>query len=168
MAETIATPVTELLKIKYPVILAGMNAVATAKLAAAVSNAGGLGVIGGLGYKPAMLRGMLKELKGMLDDPTAFGVDLLLPQVGGSARKTNKDYTGGELPELIDVIIESKARMFVCAVGVPPRWAVEKLHAAGILCANMIGHPSHVDKALEVGMDLIIAQGYEGGGHTGE
>lgn len=43
-----------------------------------------------------------------------------------------KDYTGGQLPELIDVVIKSKASLFVCAVGVPPKWAVDKLHAAGI------------------------------------
>ena len=58
-------------------------------------------------------------------------MDLLLPQVGGNARKTNKDYTEGKLPELIDIIIESGATLFVSAVGVPPRWAVDKLHAAG-------------------------------------
>eukprot|EP01065_Artemidia_motanka_P030857 TRINITY_DN36_c0_g2_i1.p1 TRINITY_DN36_c0_g2~~TRINITY_DN36_c0_g2_i1.p1 ORF type:complete len:361 (+),score=96.46 TRINITY_DN36_c0_g2_i1:70-1152(+) len=166
--QTIETPVTKLLNIKYPVILAGMNAVSSANLAAAVSNAGGLGVVGGLGYSPGMLRKLLKELKGKLNDKTAFGVDLLLPKVGSGARKTNYDYTGGQLPQLLDVIIEEGARMFVCAVGVPPKWAVDRLHAAGILCANMVGHPSHVEKALAVGMDMIIAQGYEGGGHTGE
>ena len=48
------------------------------------------------------------------------------------------------------------------------KWAVDKLHAAGVLCMNMIGAPSHVDKALAVGMDVICAQGYEGGGHTGD
>lgn len=61
-----------------------------------------------------------------------FGVDLLLPQVGAGARKTNYDYTHGQLPELIDVIIASKARLFVAAVGVPPPEIVEKLHKAGI------------------------------------
>lgn len=162
------TPVTELLNIRHPVILAGMNAVSSAKLAAAVSNAGGLGVVGGVGYKPHFLRKVLKELKSRLDDPTAFGVDLLLPKVGAGARKTNYDYTGGTLPELIDIIIEEKARFFVAAVGVPPKWAVDKLHAAGVICANIIGHPNHVDKALAAGADVIIAQGYEGGGHTGE
>lgn len=52
--------------------------------------------------------------------------------MGAGARKTNYDYTHGQLPELIDVIIASKARLFVAAVGVPPREIVEKLHAAGI------------------------------------
>lgn len=66
-----------------------MNVAAGPKLAAAVSNAGGLGVIGGVGYTPEMLREQIAELKSFLVDKNApFGVDLLLPQVGGSARKT--------------------------------------------------------------------------------
>merc|ERR1712039_461348 len=96
------------------------------------------------------------------------GVDLLLPQVGGGARKTNKDYTGGTLPELIDIIIEEKAALFICAVGVPPKWAVDKLHSAKIPVMNMIGAVKHVSKALDSGVDIICAQGGEGGGHTGD
>lgn len=66
-----------------------MNVAARPKLAAAVTNAGGLGVIGGLGYSPAMLREQIAELKEHLQNKDApFGVDLLIPQVGGSARKT--------------------------------------------------------------------------------
>jgi len=109
------------------------------------------------------------------------------------------DYTRGQLPELIDVIIEEKTRLFVSAVGVPPPEVIEKLHKAGILIMNvsssllldsllrpgggaltnrhgamsryssqMIGHPKHVKKALDVGVDLICAQAGEGGGHTGD
>ena len=70
-------------------MLAGMNVAAGPKLAAAVTNAGGLGVIGGVGYTPDMLREQIAELKGFLKDKNApFGVDLLIPQVGGNARKT--------------------------------------------------------------------------------
>jgi len=78
------------------------------------------------------------------------------------------DYTHGHLPELIDIIIAEKASVFISAVGVPPGWAVEKLHAAGILCGNMVGAPHHAVKAVTAGMDFVIAQGGEGGGHTGE
>ncbi|GMK54591.1 hypothetical protein CspeluHIS016_0111770 [Cutaneotrichosporon spelunceum] len=165
---TITTPITELFGIQHPVLLAGMNVAAGPKLAAAVSNAGGLGVIGGVGYTPKHLRGVIKEIKEGLNRPDLpFGVDLLLPQVGGSARKTNYDYTKGNLDALIDVIIEEKAKLFVCAVGVPPKHVVDKLHQHGILVMNMIGHPKHADKALAVGVDIICAQGGEGGGHTG-
>ncbi|KAL9091572.1 MAG: hypothetical protein Q9159_001310 [Coniocarpon cinnabarinum] len=168
-AEQLRTVTTDLLKINHPVMLAGMNVAAGPKLAAAVTNAGGLGVIGGVGYTPDMLREQIAELKGFLDDKNApFGVDLLLPQVGGGARKTNYDYTKGKLNELVDIIIESNARLFVSAVGVPPKAIVDKLHQHNILYMNMIGHPKHVSKCLDVGADLICAQGGEGGGHTGD
>ncbi|QRW26034.1 Nitronate monooxygenase [Rhizoctonia solani] len=95
-----------------------------------------------------MLRQQIHDIKEYLNDKKApFGVDLALPQVGGSARKTNYDYTHGQLPELIDVIIEEKASLFVCAVGIPPKFAVDKLHKAGIPVMNMVGHPKHVAKA---------------------
>jgi len=165
----LSTPITKLFGIKHPVLLAGMAGAAGPELAAAVTNAGGLGNIGGVGFAPETLRKTIKMLKDDLNDKSApFGVDLLLPQVGGSARKTNKDYTGGTLDQLVDIIIEEKAALFICAVGVPPKWCVEKFHAAGIPVMNMIGAVKHVNKALEVGVDIICAQGGEGGGHTGD
>lgn len=142
----------------------------------------GIGVIGGVGYTPKMLRNQIKEIKEALKNKDApWGVDLLLPAVGGTARKTNKDYTGGRLHELIDIIIEEKvcmmslrsrhkltsaffvqAHLFVCAVGVPAKEVVDKLHKAKIPVMNMVGAPKHVKKALDVGVDLICAQGGEG------
>ena len=127
-----------------------------------------------------MLQENITELKNNLRDRKApFGVDLLIPQVGGSARKTNFDYTNGQLNELVEVIIRNDAKLFVCAVGVPPAHVVQKLHEAKILImsttsgsdkliADMVGHPKHVEKALAAGADIICAQGAEGGGHTGE
>lgn len=177
-------------------MLAGMNVAAGPKLAAAVTNAGGLGVIGGVGYTPDMLREQIAELKGFLKDKNApFGVDLLIPQVGGSARKTkyasrsrpfkltrhthiqkaiaykdrsSYDYTKGKLDDLVTIIIDSGAKLFVSAVGVPPVHVVQRLHKADVLYMNMIGHPKHVQKCLDVGVDMICAQGGEGGGHTGD
>jgi len=169
MSETISTPVTKMFGIQKPIILAGMNVAAGPKLAAAVSNAGGLGVIGGVGYTPEFLRKQIAEMKSHFVDKNApFGIDLLLPKVGDGARATNYDYTKGQLPELIDIIIESGAKLFVSAVGVPPEWAVQKLHAAGIYVMNMCGHVKHVPKAIAVGADLVCCQGGEGGGHTGD
>ncbi|KAJ3560214.1 hypothetical protein NP233_g10987 [Leucocoprinus birnbaumii] len=166
---TISTPITELFGIKHPVLLAGMDRAAGPELAAAVTNAGGLGVIGGVNYTPKILRQQLQTLKKDLVDKNApFGVDLLLPQIDGNARKTNYDYTKGQLPELINIIIEEKAKLFVSAVGVPPKEVVDRLHKAGIFVMNMVGHPKHVKKALEAGADLICAQGGEAGGHTGD
>ncbi|KAJ3338895.1 hypothetical protein HDU93_008948 [Gonapodya sp. JEL0774] len=166
---SLETGITKLFGIKHPIILAGMNVAAGPDLAAAVTNSGGMGVIGGLGYSPEQLRRQIKKLKeGLTDKKAPFGVDLLLPQVGGNARATNSDYTKGQLPELLDIIIEEKASLFVSAVGVPPPFAIEKLHKAGIPIMNMVGAPKHAVKACEAGVDLICAQGGEGGGHTGE
>jgi len=103
-----------------------------------------------------------------VDKNAPFGVDLLLPKIGEGARKTNYDYTGGSLPQLIDIICESGAKLFVSAIGVPPTWVVEKLHSHGIAVMNMIGAPKHVQPALNAGVDIICAQGGEGGGHTGD
>lgn len=165
----ITTPLTTLLGIKHPILLAGMARTSGGRLAAAVSNAGGLGVIGGFMYTPEQLRSIIKEMKENFSSPDLpFGVDLALPQLGGNARKTNHDYTGGKLDELIDITIESGAKLFVSAVGVPPKHVLERLHKAGILVMNMVGHPKHAVKALDLGVDIVCAQGGEGGGHTGD
>lgn len=167
--ETIETRLTKLLGIRHPVMLAGMNGVSHSDLASAVSNAGGIGSIGGLMMTPKVMTQEIKWLKaGLVDKSAPFGVDLAIPQVGGSARKTNHDYTHGHLPELIDIIVAEKAKIFICAVGVPPKWAVDKLHAGGVVVANMVGSVRNTEKALEAGADVIIAQGSEGGGHTGD
>ncbi|KAH8801232.1 2-nitropropane dioxygenase [Flagelloscypha sp. PMI_526] len=165
----ISTPLTKLFGIDHPVMLAGMDRAAGPGLAAAVTNAGGIGVIGGWLMKPRILKITMDALKEELEDPNApFGVDLLVPKVGESARKTNKDYTDGQMPELVDTIIAGGAKLFVGAVGVTPKWVVDKFHAAGIPVMNMVGHPKHVKNCLDVGVDLICAQGGEAGGHTGD
>lgn len=166
---TIQTPLTVLLGIQHPILLAGMARTSGGPLAAAVSNAGGLGCIGGLGYTPQQMQDIIDELKSHLTSPDLpFGVDLALPQVGGSARKTNHDYTHGHLDELIEVVIRNKAKLFVSAVGVPPPHVIARLHEAKILVMNMVGHPKHAAKALKAGVDIVCAQGGEGGGHTGD
>eukprot|EP01084_Bolivina_argentea_P085129 153866_1 len=167
MADTIETGITKLLKIKYPILLAGMNFASGAKLAAAVTNAGGLGVIGGSLFSPRVLKLTIKHLKqDLINKQAPFGVDIMLPKIGANARKTNYDYTKGKLNEMIDIMITEGVSLFVCAVGVPPKFVVDKLHANQIPIANMVGHPKHVIKALNAGVDIIIAQGGEGGGHT--
>ena len=112
LEQRLRTPLTDLFRIKHPVMLAGMNVAAGPKLAAAVTNAGGLGVIGGVNNTPKQLQTAIDELKAGLHDPAApFGVDLLLPKVGEGARATNYDYTKGTLDELVDIIIQSGARL---------------------------------------------------------
>lgn len=112
---------------------------------------------------------MIQELKSLLTNPSLpFGVDLALPAVGGTARKTNHDYTKGLLNELVDVVIEEGAKLFVSAVGVPPKSVIQRLHKGGVVVMNMVGHPRHAEKAFEAGVDIVCAQGGEGGGHTGD
>ena len=166
---SVQTPLCDLLRIQHPILLAGMARASGAALAAAVSNAGGLGTVGGLGYSPDQLAEILTELKSLLRSPDLpFGVDLALPQVGGGARATNHDYTHGQLDELIDVTIKHGAKLFVSAVGVPPDRVIKRLHEAGILIMNMVGAPKHAEKAFQKGVDIVCAQGGEGGGHTGD
>ena len=86
----------------------------------------------------------------------------------GGARATNHDYTNGTIYELVQVMIEEGCKIFVCAVGVPPKAVVDQLHSAGIMVMNMVGSAKHVPKALAVGVDAICAQGTEAGGHTGD
>ncbi|KAI4137220.1 MAG: hypothetical protein L6R39_007403, partial [Caloplaca ligustica] len=149
---TLSTPLTTLLNIRHPILLAGMAHTSTAPLASAVTSAGGLGTIGGLGYTPSQLRSMIRDLKSSLPSPDLpFGVDLALPSLAPTARKTNHDYTKGKLEELVDVIIEEKAKLFVCAVGVPPGNVVERLHAGGVVVMNMVGAVKHAVKAFEAG-----------------
>ena len=65
-------------------------------------------------------------------------------------------------------MIEEGAKLFVSAVGVPPGEIVKRLHGGGVVVMNMVGHPRHAEKAFEVGVDIVCAQGGEGGGHTGD
>jgi len=168
MREGLHTPITTLFNIKHPIILAGMNKASGPNLCAAVSNAGGLGVIGGLLYTPKMLRKAIKKVKSKLNHPDLpFGVDLAIVKVGEGSRKTNYDYSKGKLGELVEVMIEEKVKLFVSAVGHPQKSTVDRLHEGGIIVMNMVGHPRHAEKSIAVGVDLICAQGTEGGGHTG-
>jgi NAD(P)H-dependent flavin oxidoreductase YrpB (nitropropane dioxygenase family) len=164
----ITTPLTTLLGIQHPILLAGMAHTSNGPLAAAVSNAGGIGCIGGLGYSPDQLREIIHELKeNLTSKDLPFGVDLALPKVGDGARKTNHDYTHGQLDELITVTIEEGATLFISAVGIPPPHVIKRLHDAGIVIMNMVGAPKHAKYALDAGVDIVCAQGGEGGGHTG-
>jgi NAD(P)H-dependent flavin oxidoreductase YrpB (nitropropane dioxygenase family) len=162
-----STRLTEILNIDLPIMSAGMAGVAGPDLVAAVSNAGGIGTLGAIGMDPATLRQCIQDTRSKLKPGKPMGVDLLLPKLGEGARATNKDYTGGQLEGLINVMVEEKVELFVCAVGVPPKWVVEKLHAVGTVVMNMVGSPRHVKYCIQSGVDIICAQGGEAGGHTG-
>jgi enoyl-[acyl-carrier protein] reductase II len=146
------TALTELLGTEYPIIQAGMADVARAELAAAVSNAGGLGMIGGAMFSAAELREEIRKVKDMTDKP--FGVDLLLAE----------GMPG--LAEQIEAIYEEGVPVFASGLGNPGPYVAE-MHRRGMKVIAVVGNVRNARRCAEGGTDIIIAQGHEGGGHTG-
>eukprot|EP01084_Bolivina_argentea_P164659 286245_1 len=170
MSTTIETRLTKVLGIKYPIILAGMGKVSSPKLAAAVCNAGGCGVLGAGGVSARILKLQIKAFKSQLKDPTLpFGVDFLFPKksIFGVPWNHENPKFRKELDKRITVLIESNCKMLCCAVGIPPSFVIDRLHKNNILYMAMVGHPKHVKYALDAGCDIICANGAECGGHCG-
>jgi enoyl-[acyl-carrier protein] reductase II len=149
---TIRTPVCELLGIDVPIFLAGMGGVAYAEVCAAVSEAGGFGTLGMAGASPEAIRDEMRAVRRRTRKP--FGVDLLaaLP---------------AQMLAAIDVIIDEGASAFVAGLGVPEP-VIERCHAAGLKVMSLCGKVSHAVAAERAGCDVVIAQGTEAGGHTGQ
>ncbi|WP_332770578.1 NAD(P)H-dependent flavin oxidoreductase [Phenylobacterium sp.] len=148
---TLHTPLCDLLGVKHPVMLAGMGGVSYAELAAAVSNAGGYGVLGMAGRTPDFIRDEMRKVKALTDKP--FGVDLLAA-------------SPESLTASVEIIIEEGASSFVAGLGVPMP-IMEKLKKAGLKVMVVCGAVKHAVKAEQAGCDAVICQGGEGGGHTG-
>lgn len=146
------TELTERLGIKCPIVQAGMGGVAMAELAAAVSNAGGLGVIGAAMLTPTALRDEIRKVKALTDKP--FAIDLLLAQ----------GWPGQD--QMIEVMIEEQVPVFASGLGTPVEYA-EQMHNAGMTVMAVIGTVRHARRVVEGGTDIVVAQGTEGGGHTG-
>lgn len=146
------TPICDLLKIEHPILLAGMGGVSYSEVCAAVSNAGGYGTLGMAGLGPKEIRAQMRAVRALTDKP--FGVDLLaaLPD---------------SLTESVDVIIEEGASAFIAGLGVPST-IIDRLHDAGLLVMSMCGKVEHARRAEDAGVDVVIAQGTEAGGHTGK
>jgi len=148
---TLHTKLCDLLGVKHPIMLAGMGGVSYAELVAAVSNAGGYGVLGMAGRGPDFIREQMRLVKTLTDKP--FGVDLLAA-------------SPESLTASVDVIIEEGASSFVAGLGVPMP-IMEKLKKAGLKVMVVCGAVKHAVKAEQAGCDAVICQGGEGGGHTG-
>lgn len=146
------TALTETLGIEYPIIQAGMGGVAMAELTAAVSNAGGLGVIGGAMLTADGLREEIRKVKDMTDKP--FAVDLLLAE----------GMPG--LAEQIEAVYEEGVPVFASGLGNPAPYAAE-MHGRGMKIIAVVGNVRNARRCAEGGTDIIVAQGHEGGGHTG-
>jgi enoyl-[acyl-carrier protein] reductase II len=148
----IRTRITELFRIDHPVMLAGMGGVSYHRLAAAVSEAGGIGTLGASTMGPEQMVAEIRALRRLTDRP--FGVDLLTAMPGG-------------LMGQVRMLIEEGATLFVAGLGVPAE-AVDLCHDHGVLVASMCGKVTHARRAVEAGCDLVVAQGTEAGGHTGQ
>jgi nitronate monooxygenase len=150
------TRITELFGIKHPIIQGGMHFVGLAELAAAVSNAGGLGVITGLTQRtPEKLVEEIARCRAMTDKP--FGVNLtFLPSV------TPPDYPG-----YVKAIIEGGVRIVETAGNNPQRW-MPQLKEAGVKVIHKCTSVRHALKAQSIGCDAISVDGFECGGHPGE
>src|ERR1700744_70210 len=149
---TLRTPLCDMLGIDYPIMLAGMGGVSYGELAAAVSEAGGFGTLGMAGGSPDEVKHEMKVVRCRSDKP--FGVDLLAA-VPESLERT------------ADIIIEGGAKAFISGLGVPPPHLVKKFHDAGLKVMNVNGTVKHARSAEAGGLDAVVAQGTEAGGHTG-
>ena len=148
---TLHTPLCDLLGVKHPIMLAGMGGVSYAELAAAVTNAGGYGVLGMAGRSPDFIRQEMRKVKALTKGP--FGVDLLAA-------------SPESLTASVEIIIEEGASSFVAGLGIPMP-IMERLKKAGLKVMVVCGAVKHAVKAEQAGCDAVICQGGEGGGHTG-
>jgi len=146
------TRLTDLLEIEHPVMLAGMGGVSYHRLVAAVSEAGGFGCLGAGAMSSDQMVDEIRKTKELTDKP--FGVDLLtaLPD---------------EMLRNVELMIKEDVPVFVAALGVP-RDVIELCHEHNVLVVNMCGKVRHAVAAVEAGCDLVVAQGTEAGGHTGQ
>jgi len=157
-------PLCQRLKIKYPVFQAGMGFVAHAELAAAVSNAGGLGCIGSGSMGARELKEQILRCRDLTDRP--FAVDILFAEV--KADKDDRDvvsYTGN-VQRLIDVTFDEKVPVIVSGLG-NPAGIIGRAHQEGVVVMSLCGNVKQARKLEASGIDVIIAQGHEAGGHTG-
>lgn len=150
---TVHTPICDMFGVKYPIFLAGMGGVSYAGLCAAVSEAGGFGTLGMAGRTPDEIRLEMRKVRQLTKKP--FGVDLLAA-VPESLEKT------------ADIIIQEGAAAFISGLGIPPRHLVDRFHAAGLKVMNVCGTVRHAKAGEDGGLDAVVAQGTEAGGHTGK
>jgi enoyl-[acyl-carrier protein] reductase II len=142
--------VTELFGIQYPIIQAGMVWTSGWKLASAVSNAGGLGIIGSGSMYPDVLREHIQKCKAATSNPFGVNVPLLYP----------------DIDKHIQIIIDEKVPIVFTSAGNPKTWTpVLKEH--GIKVVHVVSSSKFAKKAEDAGCDAIVAEGFEAGGHNG-
>jgi len=190
---TLKTPLCDLLGIEYPILQAGMGGVAFGPLAAAVSKAGGLGTIAAISPTPQRVEQEIRLVRSATDKPVC--VDIGFP---ARAPKDLSQIKIDSLPapitqlqqevealgvkvkpvddqamsiedakEKLEICFKHKVEVIACALGTP-KWVVEQCHARGVKVISMVGSARHAKSAIKAGTDIVVVQGTEGGGHTGD
>jgi enoyl-[acyl-carrier protein] reductase II len=158
------TPITGRLGIRYPVFQAGMGFVAHAELAAAVSNAGGLGCIGSGSMSARELKEQIQLCRDLTDRP--FGVDILFAEVKADRTNATVVRYASNVERLIEITFDANVPVIVSGLG-NPAGIVERAHRAGVVVMSLCGNVKQARRLEASGVDVIIAQGHEAGGHTG-
>ncbi len=141
---------TTLFGIEYPIIQAGMIWCSGWELASAVSNAGGLGLIGAGSMYPDILREQIRKCKVATKKPFGVNVPLLYPEIG----------------KIMEIIVEEKVKIVFTSAGNPATWT-QHLKSNGITVVHVIANSKFAMKAEQAGVDALVAEGFEAGGHNG-
>jgi enoyl-[acyl-carrier protein] reductase II len=142
--------ICELFKIEFPIIQAGMIWCSNWQLAAAVSNAGGLGLIGAGSMYPDVLKEQIRKCKNATEKPFGVNVPLLYP----------------DIDQLMNIIVEEKVRIVFTSAGNPSTWT-NFLKGHDVTVVHVIANSKFAIKAEDAGVDAIVAEGFEAGGHNG-
>ena len=142
--------ITELFSIQYPIVQGGMVWVSGWKLASAVSNAGGLGLIGAGSMYPDVLREHIQKCKKATDNPFGVNIPMLYSQVD----------------ELMDIIVEEDVKIVFTSAGNPKTWT-SFLKEKGITVVHVVSSVKFAIKAEAAGVDAVVCEGFEAGGHNG-
>jgi enoyl-[acyl-carrier protein] reductase II len=142
--------VCKLFSIQYPIVQAGMIWTSGWRLASAVSNAGGLGLIGAGSMYPEVLREHIQKCRRATDKPFGVNVPLLYP----------------DIDKIIQILIEEKVQIVFSSAGNPSTWTA-KLKEQGITVVHVVSSVKFAKKAEQAGVDAVVAEGFEAGGHNG-
>lgn len=142
--------ITSLFGIKYPIIQGGMVWCSGWRLASAVSNAGGLGLLGAGSMYPEVLRDHIRKCRAATDKPFGVNVPLMYPQI----------------EEIMQILVEENVKIVFTSAGNPKTWTAW-LQERGITVAHVVSSSKFAAKCEEAGVDAIVAEGFEAGGHNG-
>lgn len=143
--------IADIFGIKYPVIAGGMAWCSGWRLAAAVSNAGGLGLIGAGTMTVVLLREHIQKIKAATSKPWGINLPLMYPQIDS----------------LIDMVIEEGCKIVFTSAGSPKKYT-QRFHDAGMIVAHVVSSSKFARKCEEAGVDVVVAEGFEAGGHNGK